>query len=567
MQRSLLGLIALVDAQRVRILQSATLATQCVLEAPAVIRVYFSPLASFVVTFQRPPADTSQPLPETLIVWDAATGAKVHGWALRVPLSWPTLRWTSDELVAAALLHKGSVAFFTGRSFGRAVQHLDLPDLRQFSLSPGKDPYHIAVFVPGGQGGTPGSVLVYKYPQLTSPVLRKSFHADSVSIDWNARGTAFLLQVSVEVDKTNQSYYGKTGLHLMRLAPKPSDMRVTDEHVSDAKWHPQGEEFAVIYGAMPDPKITVFGLDGSKRMDLAEHDAPRNTLYYDPTGRVLCVGGFASLKGDMDFWDIASPTLRKLGKANAFSSAYHAWSPDGRYFVACVLSPRIRIDNGVKYFDCYGQLVHELRIPELFEVRWLPWAPALVAPLMGRPISPRRAVKAPATNAAGSGAPTAAKTTSTPSSGGGVYRHPNWRGSETSISAPRSAAPTPTKYDAHGNAVRTPVGGTVKTAAPIGGTPVGGKPVGGKPVGGTPKQAQGQQKKKPQPSQPQQPPQEVSPANRKRNLEKKLRQIEVLRQRQEKGESLNAEQLAKLATLEKVQQEIAALARELGEDA
>ena len=73
-------------------------------------------------------------------------------------------------------------------------------------------------------------------------------------------------------------------------------MRVTDEPVHDVKWSPRGDEFAVIYGAMPDPKISVFDLSVAKRMDLAEHDQPRNTLHYDPTGRVLCVGGFASLK-------------------------------------------------------------------------------------------------------------------------------------------------------------------------------------------------------------------------------------------------------------------------------
>jgi translation initiation factor 2A len=571
------ALVALVDAQRVRIVAASSLAPVCVITAVAVIRVYFSPLGTYVVTFQRPPSDPAAPVPETLVIWDARSGARVHGWALRVPLSWPTLRWSSDEVVSAALLHKGSVVFFTGASFGRAVQHLDVPEVRQFSFSPGKEPRHVAVFVPGGQGGTPGSVQVFRYPALGAAVLKKSFQADSVSIDWNGRGSAFLLQVSVEVDKTNQSYYGKTGLHLVRLAPKVSDLRVTDESVHDCKWAPSGEEFAVIYGAMPDPKVSVFDLDGKKRMDLAEHDQSRNTLHYDPTGRVLCVGGFASLKGDMDFWDIASPTLKKLGKANAFSSAFHAWSPDGRYFVACVLSPRIRIDNGIKYFDCYGQLLHEISIPELFEVRWVPWAPTLVTSLRSRPLSPRRAVKplaalpssSSASGVSSSPSPTG-KSGAATSAASTVYRHPNWKGSATSISAPKSEAATPVKYDAMGNAARgsTPIGGK-----PIGGTPIGGKPVGGNPVGGQPKQQQQQQNKpkpKPQP-QPQEEKEEdgaeITPANKKRNLEKKLRQIEVLKQREGKGDVLNAEQKAKVATEQRVRDDIAELAKQLGEDA
>jgi len=366
------------------------------------------------------------------------------------------------------------------------------------------------------------------------------------------------------VDKSNQSYYGRTGLHHVRLLPRLSDARVTDEPVHDAKWAPNGEEFAVIYGAMPDPKISVFDQQCKKRMDLAEHDAPRNTLQYDPTGRILCVGGFASLKGDMDFWDLASPQLRKLGHANAFSSAYHAWSPDGRYFVACVLSPRIRIDNGIKYFNCYGDLLHELQIPELFEVRWATWPPSLIAALRSKPISPRRAMKATvagsnltsknssvqaATSSAKSPSPASSSSSST------VYRHPNWRGgTETSISTPKtSTSPMPTRYDASGNVSRTLVGGVPL----LGGNPVGGNPAAVKLS--TPKKKQEALFETAAST-------EVTPVNKKRNLEKKLRQIEVLKQRQVKGDELNAEQLAKVASEAKVRAEIVQLSAQLGDD-
>ena len=182
------------------------------------------------------------------------------------------------------------------------------------------------------------------------------------------------------------------------------------------------------------------------------------------------MGGFSSLRGDFDFWDLTSAQLRKLGSANAFSSAFHAWSPDGRYFIACILSPRIRIDNGVKYFDYYGQFIHEISIPELYDVLWAPLPAAAVNPLRSRPLSPRRAVAkatasastspalaaaAAAAAAAGpaAGAATAAaaaaaaaKTAATApvaAKPAGVYRHPNWKGSETSISAPVPLAASP----------------------------------------------------------------------------------------------------------------------------
>ncbi len=58
---------------------------------------------------------------------------------------------------------------------------------------------------------------------------------------------------------------------------------------------------------------------------------------------------------------------------------------------------------------------------------------------------------------------------------------------------------------------------------------------------------------------------EVTPANKKRNLEKKLKQIEQLKQRRERGEGLNAEQSAKVDSEGKVRDEIQALAVLLGE--
>jgi len=52
---------------------------------------------------------------------------------------------------------------------------------------------------------------------------------------------------------------------------------------------------------------------------------------------------------------------------------------------------------------------------------------------------------------------------------------------------------------------------------------------------------------------------ECDPAKLKRKLEKRLRQIEALREREGAGEALDAEQRAKLASAESVQQQLAAL--------
>lgn len=108
-----------------------------------------------------------------------------------------------------------------------------------------------------------------------------------------------------------------------------------------------------------------------KTADLVNGEEARNKLLYDPYGRVsffhfplpntrqpkkqtfstfqpfqfletdlaqiLCVGGFGSLNGDMDFWDLTKPDLKKVGKASAFSASYQEWCPDSRHFMACVV--------------------------------------------------------------------------------------------------------------------------------------------------------------------------------------------------------------------------------------
>jgi translation initiation factor 2A len=44
------------------------------------------------------------------------------------------------------------------------------------------------------------------------------------------------------------------------------------------------------------------------------------------------------------------------------------WSPDGRYILTGTLSPRLRVDNGVKVWWCTGKLLHVQMVEELYQV-------------------------------------------------------------------------------------------------------------------------------------------------------------------------------------------------------
>ena len=92
---------------------------------------------------------------------------------------------------------------------------------------------------------------------------------------------------------------------------------------------------------------------------------PRNFLSYNPQGRLLCVAGFGNLAGQVDIYD--RQTLKKVTSFEAPNTVHCEWSPDGRYLMCATLSPRLRVDNGIKIHHFTGVLVHYEQIEELYQ--------------------------------------------------------------------------------------------------------------------------------------------------------------------------------------------------------
>lgn len=73
----------------------------------------------------------------------------------------------------------------------------------------------------------------------------------------NSRGTSLVLMAAQDVDKSNQSYYGKQNVYFMSLdgandGPVPL---AKEGPVYDVAWAPNGEYFVVIHGFMPAKAI------------------------------------------------------------------------------------------------------------------------------------------------------------------------------------------------------------------------------------------------------------------------------------------------------------------------
>lgn len=135
--------------------------------------------------------------------------------------------------------------------------------------------------------------------------------------------------------------------------------------IGDFAWNPAngGKEFAVSYGWMP-AKTTLFDL----RLNvLHEFGAlPRNYVSFNPQGRLLCIAGFGNLAGQMDIWDRS--TLKKVANFQVNNCTECTWSPDGRLLMCSTLSPRLRVDNGIRIHHWTGSLIHLQTTEELYQV-------------------------------------------------------------------------------------------------------------------------------------------------------------------------------------------------------
>jgi translation initiation factor 2A len=171
-----------------------------------------------------------------------------------------------------------------------------------------------------------------------------------------------------------------------------------------------------------------------------------NFISFNPQSRLVLLGGFGNLAGKIDIYDRRS--LTKISTIDASNTSHCEWSPDGKFILTATLSPRLRVDNGIKIWYLLGQLLHVQDCEELYQTSWRPTlvdtAPPFPAVIPPAP-SPSPSVQA---------APATAK----PSPARGAYRPPGARGQSASLAYCREedgASPS-----------GTPRGGNSGTATP-----------------------------------------------------------------------------------------------------
>lgn len=333
----------------------------------------FSPKGTFLITYEK---HDKEKCPENMQVWEVRRGRKAKRLRLHtlkgyssgvVPIE--LIQWSQDESVCLELVPGEGIVVLEGKTLEpeeprRLIRE---PQAALFQIAPKAqgDSTYVACYVPESPG-RPGEVLVYYLDDLSEPTARVSLPAKlkSCLLLWNSEGSALLALASSDVDETGASYFGTSSLFwLMADGSKTEKISGAEEGlVQDVAWSPTKNEFLLIVGMLPAVISLYDGKNGKLVSGLGK--SRRNTIRWDPFGRLLVVGGFGALPGDVDFFD--KEKGETVCSFRAALTVNCCWAPDGRHFLCCTTAPRMNEDNQASVFRYTGERIMKLEFrPDL----------------------------------------------------------------------------------------------------------------------------------------------------------------------------------------------------------
>ncbi|XP_061636862.1 eukaryotic translation initiation factor 2A [Phyllopteryx taeniolatus] len=365
------SLLAWCNGHVVSVVRTSDSSSVATLALPKTALLRFSPLTNILVTWQpyTKSAEAAQG-DANLRLWELPSASLLKALFQKKAEAWcPS--WSQDEKVAVRIV-SNELHFFEDNDFNAIANKLHLQKISNFELSPGSLPSKVCVYVPGIKGA-PSFVRVFQYPQLGGPgaalATKSFFKADRVNMLWNKKASAVLVTASTEVDKSGASYYGEQTLHYLHVGGETALVQLPKNGpIYDVAWSPNSSEFCVVYGFMP-AKATIFNFKCDAVFDFGT--GPRNAAYYSPQGHILVLAGFGNLRGQMEVWD--AKKYKQVSKCQAPDATQFSWCPDGEHMVTATCAPRLRVGNGFKVCHYTGAVVHAHQTPagsELWDVRW-----------------------------------------------------------------------------------------------------------------------------------------------------------------------------------------------------
>ncbi|KAI3420368.1 hypothetical protein GPALN_003669 [Globodera pallida] len=361
---------ALVEASTGRKCFSVDLGkTQCIL---------FSPKDNFMITYEpyviygtRKNSDGSLKTPNpNLRFWSVPDGKLLATVIADKQAVWKP-RFSADESLMLRVLGS-EVHFFKNGNFAKSSHKVVVKDIASFSISPGTTIPHFACFIPSKS--QPAVIQLRSLSDSLEVLFSKaSFTCDRCIMNWNLKGNALLVTASVDVDKSDKSYYGVSHLYCLLTKSYGDCFNVPlnkQGPVHCVQWAPNSKEFCVCYGFMPS-KVTIFNTRGDVVWEMSE--GHRNEVYYNPQSSILVTCGFGNIaSGKMEFWNL--DTHSEISEFCVPHTTHFEWAPDGQHLCTSTTAPRLKIDNGFRIWTYRGELVYEQKYEreELWEVKWRP---------------------------------------------------------------------------------------------------------------------------------------------------------------------------------------------------
>jgi len=347
---------------------------------------YFSPLCTFVVTFERYDKEANA---ENAHIYDLKTGECVRKYFLKkmTVSSWPVMKWSSDESTVCRMV-SNVVEIMDGKTLEPRAK-LHCKGVSAFELAPGGGSPNIAVFVPETKG-QPAKCLIFELDSLENHKAGKTFYkAQDVQLLWNLDGSALLVLTHEDVDDSGKTYYGNTNLYFIRTDGSLTQIVASwsEGAVHDVQWNPRKNEFLVLHGDLPCSMKLYDGVKCLQRLDMGK--GRMNTIKWAPSfGRLFLIAGFGNLAGKMDFWDHQGQgSAKNIGETKFECCVIASWAPNDRLLLCATTSPRMRVDNCIQIMDYTGdRLGEKVEFDELLTAAWRPMPNAFKE----RPPSPER---------------------------------------------------------------------------------------------------------------------------------------------------------------------------------
>ena len=98
----------------------------------------------------------------------------------------------------------------------------------------------------------------------------------------------------------------------------------------------------------------------------------RNTIRVCPFSQIVMIGGFGSLDGEIDFWQLS--TMKQIGSTKSECAVGVEWAPDGLFMHASILYHLVKVDNAISLFTGAGTRVLKNSVPftQLHFAQWQP---------------------------------------------------------------------------------------------------------------------------------------------------------------------------------------------------